>query len=160
MTPSLSFRYTPDFSNEIYNYYENVQINSQGDFEQYSIMSNGLYGSPTDRKAGNINFSLGNILDMKIKNDSDSTKNSKKIKLIESLSINSSYNIFADSMNFSNIRLNARTRLMNILDITFSSDYDPYIVNNEKTGRLNQLEINNNNRIARLKSFNINRSKN
>ena len=57
-------------------------------------------------------------------------------------------------MNFSNIRLNARTRLMNILDITFSSDYDPYIVNNEKTGRLNQLEINNNNRIARLKSFN------
>ena len=154
MTPSLSFRYTPDFSNEIYNYYENVQINSQGDFEQYSIMSNGLYGSPTDRKAGNINFSLGNILDMKIKNDNDTTKEFKKIKLIESLSINSSYNIFADSMNFSNIRLNARTRLMNILDITFSSDYDPYIVNNEKTGRLNQLEINNNNRIARLKSFN------
>lgn len=153
MTPSISFRYTPDFSNEIYNYYENVQINGQGDFEQYSIMSNGLYGSPTDRKAGNINFSLGNILDMKIKNDNDTTEEFKKIKLIESLSINSSYNIFADSMNFSNIRLNARTRLMNILDITFSSDYDPYIVNNEKTGRLNQLEINNNNRIARLKSF-------
>ncbi len=153
MTPSISFRYTPDFSNEIYNYYENVQINSQGDFEQYSIMSNGLYGSPTDRKSGNINFSLGNILDMKIKNDNDTTEEFKKIKLIESLSINSSYNIFADSMNFSNIRLNARTRLMNILDITFSSDYDPYIVNNEKTGRLNQLEINNNNRIARLKSF-------
>ena len=153
LTPSISFRYTPDFSNERYNYYENVQINSQGEFQQYSIMSNGLYGTPTNTKAGNINFSLGNILDMKIKNNNDSTKDFKKIKLIESLNINSSYNIFADSMNLSDIRLNARTRLLNILDITFSSNYDPYIVNNDKTGRLNQLEINTNNRIARLKSF-------
>ena len=90
---------------------------------------------------------------MKVKNDSDSTSEFKKIKLIESLNLSTSYNVFADSMNLSNIRLNARTRLLNILDITFTSDYDPYIVNKEKTGRLNQLEINTNKRIARLKSF-------
>jgi len=153
ITPSISFRYTPDFSSEKYNYYQNVQINSQGESEQYSIMGNGIYGSPTNRKTGNINFSLGNILDMKVKSDSDSTSEFKKIKLIESLNLSTSYNVFADSMNLSNIRLNARTRLLNILDITFTSDYDPYIVNKEKTGRLNQLEINTNKRIARLKSF-------
>ena len=61
--------------------------------------------------------------------------------------------IFSDSLNFSNIRLNARTRLLNVLDITFSSDYDPYIVNTDKTNRINQFELSSNKRLARLKSF-------
>ena len=153
ITPSLSFSYTPDFSDQKYGYYKTTQINENGEAQRYSIMSNGIYGSPSNRRNGNINFSLGNILDMKVRNKKDTTESLKKIKLIESLSISSSYNIFADSLNFSNVRLSARTRLLKIFDINFSSDYDPYVVNKSRTNRINKFEILNNKRLARLKSF-------
>ena len=153
ITPNLSFRYTPDFSDEKYGYYKTVQKNIEGDTESYSIMRDGIYGSPSSSESGNINFSLGNILGMKIRNKKDTVETFKKIKLIESLGISSSYNIFADSLNMSNIRLNARTKLFNIFDITFSSDYDPYITTKDKTGRVNQFELAKNKRLARLKSF-------
>ena len=153
ISPNLSFTYRPDFSNEKYGYYKTVQKNIKGDTESYSIMRDGIYGSPSSRESGNINFSLGNILGMKIRNKKDTVETFKKIKLIESLGISSSYNIFADSLNMSNVRLNARTKLFNIFDITFSSDYDPYLTNENKNNRINQFEIATNNRLARLKSF-------
>ena len=153
MSPNIFFTYNPDFSDEKYDYYKTVQINENGETQNYSIMENGIYGSPSNRESGTINFSLGNILDMKIRNNKDTVETFKKIKLIESLGISSSYNIFSDSLNFSNIRLNARTRLLNILDITFSSDYDPYVTNTDRTNRINQFELSTNKRLARLKSF-------
>ena len=153
MSPNISFTFNPDFSDEKYDYYKTVQINENGETQNYSIMENGIYGSPSNRESGTINFSLGNILDMKIRNNKDTVETFKKIKLIESLGISSSYNIFSDSLNFSNIRLNTRTRLLNILDITFSSDYDPYVTNTDRTNRINQFELSTNKRLARLKSF-------
>ena len=153
ITPTISFRYTPDFSDEKYGYYKTVQTNELGNTQQYSIMQNGLYGSPTKNKFGNINFSLGNILDLKIRKRKDTITKIKKIKLIESFSINSSYNIFSDSLNLSNIRISARNRFLNIIDLTFSADYDPYIANSTKTNRVNKFEINTNYRLARLKYF-------
>jgi len=116
-------------------------------------MQNGIFGRPSQRKSGNINFSLGNILEMKTRNKKDTVESFKKIKLLENLNISSSYNIFADSLNMNDISLNARTRLLDILDITFISKYDPYITNKEKSGRINRFELVANNRIARLKSF-------
>ena len=129
------------FSDEKYGYYKTVQTNELGNTQQYSIMQNGLYGSPTNNKFGNINFSLGNILDLKIRKRKDTITKIKKIKLIESFSINSSYNIFSDSLNLSNIRISARNRFLNIIDLTFSADYDPYIANSTKTNRVNKFEI-------------------
>ena len=153
ISPNLSFTYRPDFSDEKYRYYKTVQKNENGNTDTYSIMQNGIYGSPSNSESGNIRFSLGNILDMKVRNKKDTVETTKKIKLIESLGISSSYNIFADTLNFSNISLNARTRLLDIFDITFSSNYDPYITNKEKSTRIDQFELLTNNRLARLKSF-------
>lgn len=153
ITPRITLSYQPDFSNEKYGYYKTVQSDTLGNTETYSIMENGIYGSPSKNKNGNINFSLGNILEMKIKSKKDTIKTFKKIKLIENIGISSSYNIFSDSLNLSNIKLNARTRLLNIFDITFSSDYDPYITNTNRTNRINRFELSENKRLARLKSF-------
>lgn len=153
ITPNLSFRYNPDFTEEKYGYYKTVQRNTEGDTEMYSIMQNGIYGSPSKNKSGNIHFGLGNMLEMKIRNKKDTVERFKKIKIIESLGISSSYNIFADSLSLSNISLNARTRLLDIFDITFSSNYDPYITNKNKTNRIDKFEFLTNGRIARLKSF-------
>ena len=43
--------------------------------------------------------------------------------------------------------------MLDIFNITFSSDYDPYIANLNRTNRIDQFEISKNKRIARLKSF-------
>jgi len=154
ITPNLSFNYNPDFSEEKYGYYKTVQTDSLGNTQQYSIMNNGVHGSPSKGKNGNISLGLSNILEMKIRIKKDTVESFKKIKLLENLSVRSSYNIFSDSLNLNDITLNARTRLLDIFDITFSSIYDPYTSNKKQTKNINQFELNTNNRLARLTSLN------
>lgn len=154
LTPNISFSYKPDFSNEKFNYYKQVQINNDGDKVLYSIMENGIYGSPSRGETGNINLNINNVFEMKINSKNDTSQSEKKIKILESFNISSSYNLLKDSLNLSNINLNARTRVLKVLDINFSSTYDPYITNKSKNNNLNVLEINKNNRLARLKNLN------
>ena len=153
ITPNLSFTYNPSFEDEKYGFYKTVQSDSLGNTQTYSVMENGIYGSPRKNESGNISFSLGNIFGMKIRNKKDSTEKTNKIKLIESMNINSSYNIFADSFNFSNVSFNFRTKLFNKINISYSSVFDPYTLS--ENGREHKFELLENNRIARFKNSNL-----
>jgi len=134
-TPSLSLNYSPDFSSENFNFYDEVQIDTLGNIQQYSYYQNGIYGAPGSQSNGSLRFSLGNILEMKT-NSKDTLNPIKKIKLLEGLNISSSYNLLEDSMQFANINISGRTRLFNIFDITFNSSYDPYqIVNGNRVNK-------------------------
>ena len=136
-TPSISFNYNPDFSNERFGFYQEVQSDTLGNTVSYSIFQNGIYGSPGKSKSGNISFNLSNILEIKISSKNDSLNNLKKVKILESFGLSTAYNIFADSMNLSNITLNGRTKLFKTLNINFGARYDPYKLN--KYGqRINQ----------------------
>ena len=96
-------------------------------------MQNGIYGTPRKNESGNISFSLGNIFGIKVRSKKDTVEELTKIKLIESLNFSSSYNLFADSFNFSYINLNLRTKLFNKINISYSSVFDPYII--DSSGR-------------------------
>ncbi len=134
-TPSLSLNYSPDFSSENFNFYDEVQIDTLGNVQQYSYYQNGIYGAPGSQSNGSLRFSLGNILEMKT-NSKDTLNPIKKIKLFEGLNISSSYNLLEDSMQFANINISGRTRLFNKFDITFNSSYDPYqIVNGNRVNK-------------------------
>ena len=104
ITPNLSFTYNPSFTDEKYGFFKSVQTDSLGTEELYSVMQNGIYGSPRKNKSGNIRLGINNILGLKIRTKKDTSVQIQKITLIESLNINSFYNIFADSFNFSNIK--------------------------------------------------------
>ena len=95
-------------------------------------------------------------MELKVKNKKDTINNIKKIKLVESLNINTNYNIFSDSLKIGDINLSMRTRLFDLVDINMSSRYDPYIVNSNRNGNLNKLEIRENKRLARFVSANAN----
>jgi lipopolysaccharide assembly outer membrane protein LptD (OstA) len=153
ITPNLSFSYKPDFSDEKFGYYRNVQLEN-GNNQEYSIMQNGIFGSPSTGKQGNISLNFSNILEAKINTKNDTLNSTKKIKILESLNIGSSYNIFADSLNLNDINLNARTRFLDLIDFNFSSRYDPYITNTNQNNNLNQLELNKNGRLARFTNAN------
>lgn len=127
-SPSVTFNYSPDFSNDRYDFYQEVQSDTLGNTQSYSIFQNGIYGSPGKNEIGNISFSLGNILEIKV-GKKDTTNTIKKVKILESFNLSSTYNFFADSMNLSNIRLSGRTKLFNGLSINFNANYDPYILN-------------------------------
>ena len=152
LTPNISFSFHPDFSKENFGYYKSVQSDTLGNTQTYSIMQNGVYGSPGRSESGSINFNLGNLIDMKVRSKKDTTETLKKITILQSMGIASSYNIFADSLNLSTISLNARTKILGLLDITFSSRYDPYTLN-KNGNRINQFEIKNG-RLARFTNAN------
>ena len=153
ITPNLSFSYKPDFSSTQYGYYKNVQ-SITGNTEEYSIMQNGIFGSPSKGKQGNIILNISNILEAKLNSKKDTIKSTKKIKIFENLNVGSSYNIFADSLNLNDINLNARTRFLDVIDFTFSSRYDPYVVNENFTNNVNKFELFENGRLARFTNAN------
>ena len=69
---------------------------------------------------------------MKVRNDKDTTgkEEYKKIKLLESFRLQSSYNFFADSMRWSVIQLSARTKVFNEkVNINLTGTLDPYAIN-------------------------------
>lgn len=127
MSPNLSFNYRPDFGDPFWGYYKNY-YNPRDDREvQYSIFEQGIYQGPQANRSGSLNFSLGNNLEMKVRNRRDTTAGGeRKIALLDNFSINGGYDIARDSLKFSDIRVSARTRLFNNFDITYSSGWTVY----------------------------------
>lgn len=148
ITPTVSASYAPNFGDAKYGYYKAVQSSTQGDVSYYSPYENGVYGVPGRGETGSLSFSLNQNLEMKVRNRADTT-GFKKLKLIESLNISSSYNFLADSMNLSNFSVSFRTTLIKSVGLNISSTFDPYaldddgkrinVYNYEKTGKLARL---------------------
>ncbi len=160
VTPSVSFSYRPDFSEDKWGYYKEYQTDTSGNTGQYSIFDDGIYGKPPAGKSGMINFSISNNLEMKVRNLKDTVTQIKKIVLIENLTLSSSYNIAADSLNWSKIRISGRTKLFKRLDIRYSCNLDPYILDSTGTYNLNKFEWDENNRLARIQNSDWNFSLN
>ncbi|MEA3503605.1 MAG: putative LPS assembly protein LptD, partial [Bacteroidota bacterium] len=131
MSPNLSFSYHPDFGSEYWGYYDTYYDKNRERDVQYSYYNDGIYGKPSAGESGSVSFSLGNNLEMKVKSKNDSTSDYKKVKLIESLSFRMSYNLAADSLNLSRLSVSGRTKLFKKLNVTYSSAYDPYVINSE-----------------------------
>lgn len=143
MSPSVSFSYTPDFGLNDDKYYRTYDDRVSDKEVRYNILSSGVYGLPQrGSKSGFVSLSLDNNIEMKVRNNDDSTSNEefKKIKLLESFRISTSYNVFADSMNLSNISLSGRTSLFkNKVNIQMNGSIDPYALDENKKGRINKF---------------------
>jgi hypothetical protein len=127
MRPSVSFNYVPEFGREDLGYWESVQYDESGKMQRYTVFEgNSISGAPGDAKSGTIGFNLGNNLEMKVKSKSDTITGSKKIMLIESFNMGTSYDLAKDSLNWSNISFSASTTLFKKIQIRYSSAYSPY----------------------------------
>ncbi len=149
LTPSVSLGYRPDFSEDKYDFYKTVQIDSTGRTQRYSIFEKGIYGGPGGGKSGVLNFSLGNTLEMKVFSSKDTVNNVKKIKILEGFNVGASYNLLADSMNWSDISVSGRTNLFEKININFSGAFCPYAIN-EKGVKLKEFEYSQTGRFARF----------
>ena len=145
--PSISASYTPAI--KPLGNYKKSYFDGEKEVE-YDIHEGLTYRPNTTggKQSGSISFSLDNNVEMKVRNDKDTTGDEefKKVKLLESFRISTSYNPFADSMNFSNISISARTKILNNkVDLNFSGTIDPYAIDtnnvryNKYHGKLGRL---------------------
>ncbi|WP_372755347.1 putative LPS assembly protein LptD [Labilibaculum sp.] len=130
MTPSISFSYTPEIGvdrSKYYKYYYNEKTDTE---VEYSIFEGSVYGTPSGAtESGSISLSLDNNVEAKVRTANDTTGNEEfeKVKIIESLKFSTSYDVFADSLNWSTLKMSGRTSLFNEkLDLSIGSTVDPY----------------------------------
>jgi len=108
---------------------------------------------PTAAHAASANFSLNNVLQGKIKEKKDSTYSYKKVNVIQALNATSSYNFLADSLKWSDIRLNLNANPGFLKNFNIDATINPY--EKDSTGRSINKLLWQENKIGRLVNFNI-----
>lgn len=141
-TPAISISYRPDFSDPKYNFYETYSYkNEYGEdvVYTYSPYSSMMFGTAPKGKSGSIGFDFKNNLEMKIRDDKDST-GTRKISLIDDLGINFSYNMMADSMKWSMINTNIRLKFSKTYTLSLNATWNPYLYELDQNGNPRQVD--------------------
>lgn len=133
ITPSLSMSYTPNRTNRMNGWRTLEYTDASGNAMtyEYNIYNTGsnVYTPHSGAQATSLSFTLGNNLEAKVRDFSDTTgTGSKKVKLIEKLNITGSYNFMADTMKLSTISMSMSTTLFNKISINASAGFDPYAI--------------------------------
>jgi hypothetical protein len=102
-----------------------------------------------------INLGLGNNLQIKVKSGKDTSTTTKNVTLIDGLGVNTSYNLAADSFQWSNIGLSFRTNVLDKVSITSAATYDPYAFDYNTGRRLPITNYANGTGIARFSNANL-----
>lgn len=129
LTPDVSFSYHPDFGQAKYGYYESFSyVDDKGSPRtvSYSHYERGLYGAPGKGKSGTVSFSLDNNVEMKVREVTDTSINYKKVSLIDDFRFGTSYNLAADSLNWSDISASIRLKFGSKYTLNLSGSFNPY----------------------------------
>ncbi len=150
MTPQFGFRYQPDFSTRVFGYF-----GPDGALGFYSPYDIGIYGQPAVGRQGTMSLALNNNFEGKFRSKRDTTGTGlRKVSLLDVLNVNTGYNLAADSLQWQNVVISARTRLFQKVDVVYSSVYDWYATDSLGI-RINTLNINQNGRLLRLLNTNL-----
>jgi len=130
--PSASISFRPDFGNEFWGYWYTDSSYYRYDadsnlvyYKMYSPYSIGIFGVPAPGESGVISLGLSNNLEMKV-HSRDTSEKFKKIVLLENLRFNTSYNMAADSLNWSPMSMSASTKLFKKIRVQYSGAVEWY----------------------------------
>ncbi|MBP5319163.1 MAG: LPS-assembly protein LptD [Paludibacteraceae bacterium] len=159
LVPSASFSIGPDFGAPGWGYWSKYErMGNDGIYHDvyYDRFATGMYGgSPSRGAQGIVSFSLANNLEMKYWSRRDTTNTAKKVTIIDNLSVSSGYNIMADSLNWSNIAVNLRLKLLKQISLNIDMTFDPYTYEYNELGavtRVNRSQLEKNGILGRLMS--------
>ncbi|MFC0657445.1 putative LPS assembly protein LptD [Mongoliitalea lutea] len=166
MQPTFSFNYTPDFSNPAFGFYQEVQVDQEGNTQLFSRHQGFIFSGAPLGESRALAINIRNVLEAKIKQDSDDDKiETKKIPLLQSLNFSTSYNFAADSFQLAPINFNTRTSFFDDkLSVNFSGNFDMYAeqrITNPQTGattgrRINQLALSSGQGLGSLRNLTLN----
>ena len=152
MRPAISHSYTPSFEK----YFDTYATDASGTMlKDYTRFEGGIYGSPSNTSSNFVGFNLSNTFEAKVA-DKDSTKiEPKKIMLLNNLNLSTSYNIDANTLAWSPVRVSGGTQFFdNKLSANFGATLDPYAIDNSGN-RINTFNINNGGSLFRMTSANL-----
>ncbi len=125
INPSVGMSFQPDFGKPSYGYYQQVNIPGATNPVYKSVHEGFVYGSSRLGESATMSFGVNNTVEMKVKGKKDTV--SRKVSLINTLSIASGYNFRADSFKLSLFSMAANTNVLdNTLNINVSASLDPY----------------------------------
>lgn len=156
-TPSVSYRYTPDFSDPMWNYYDSYYNEETGEVVTYNqFQSTSIYGTVSPGETNAISLSFGNAFEMKVLDKKDTANLYKKVPLLRYLNLNTGYNFAGDTANkFQNITISANTSILNgLFGLNATVIYNPYSVNMQNT-QINDSYWKTHGKLLRFKSLNI-----
>ncbi len=157
VTPNISMNFSPDYLRPFWGYYDSIQVDNRDiyDKEIYSRFEDGVFGgAPSRTRQASLSYGITNQLEGKFFSRKDTTQRFKKVMLINQLSINSSYNIAADSFNMSNIRMSGNTKFFKVINANFGASFDPYALD-ERGRRMNTYYWKTNQRLMRFTNANL-----
>jgi len=145
MRPSASIGYTP-----AYDQYYDEYLGTDGTMVPYSRFEGTLYGAPGLNSSQSLGFSLQNALEAKVRSKDSTRTEPRKVKIIENLTISSSYNFQADSLRLNPFRFTGGTSLFdNQLKLNINGILDPYDIDAQGR-RINTLVAQQNGALMRL----------
>ena len=148
ISPSVSISFSPEKGTSFNGwrtldaYYDKRgSYHAESMYNIYSVSTHNSVSAPGRGKSGTMSLTIGNNLEAKVRDMKDTTgTGSKKVKLLDQLNINTSYNFLADSMKMQNVGVTASTNLFNKINISGNLNFDPYAVN-EKGQRYNKFNL-------------------
>ena len=153
--PSISYGISPSFD-RYYDSYEVISADglTTSDIE-YSRFEGSIFGLPNKNYASSISLSMNNNVEAKVVDKESEDNELKKVVILNNLNIQTSYNLAADSLALSPLRMNGGTQLFkNKMNINFGATFDPYALD-ENNNRINEFQINNGGGLFRLTSANL-----
>ncbi len=152
MRPNMNYSYTPSFDR----YFDTYAIDASGrTFEEYTRFQGGIFGAPGQHYSNIVSFGVGNSFEAKVRDDESETGDPKKVMLLNTLNLSSSYNISADSLKLAPLRVSAGTGLFqDKMQINFGATLDPYAIDNSGR-RIDKFNIDNGGSLLRMTSANV-----
>ncbi|VXB62428.1 Organic solvent tolerance protein OstA [Flavobacterium sp. 9AF] len=152
MRPSVSYGYTPSFDQ----YYDTYAIDATGNtYQDFTRFEGGLFGTPGKSYSNNMSFALSNTFEAKVRDNESEKGEPKKIMLLNNLNFSTSYNLAADSLAWSPVRVSGGTQLFKQkMNVNFGTTLDPYAIDNSGR-RIEKYNIDNGGSLFRMTSANM-----
>lgn len=147
--PRVGFSYTPYQNFQQFGFY-----GVNGDFLGYSPFDAARFAPASSSQTANMNFSVNQNVEAKVRDESSAKVVYKKVKIIDSFRTSTSRNFMADSIQWSNLNFAAFTTVGKFLTMNYSSSYSMY--DRDSLGRKIDTFLNESRKgIARMEGTNL-----
>ncbi|GAB4369487.1 MAG: putative LPS assembly protein LptD [Calditrichia bacterium] len=150
MDPSVSFSFSPDFSESSWGYVQSFRDN-QGRERKFDRFAGNPFGGTSSSEARRMNISVSNLFQGKMIRDGEE----KKIDLLTA-NFNTSYDFLRDSLKWNDVSGRFQARATKDFDFTISTVHSLYKVGHKGSGRRNEYVWENGLSLPRLVNIQLN----
>lgn len=143
VSPSVSLSLSPELGTKANGWRTLNYVDKNGAEKtyEYNIYEKQLNSPPGKGKSATASISIGNNLEAKVRDLTDTTGNgSKKVKLIDQLNFSTGYNFLADSLRMNTVRVTMSTSIFEKISISANATLDPYAID-ENGKRYNKFNV-------------------